>query len=61
MMLTFRKLLFVTIAILLLDVTYMWVRENYGLMHWMSPATLKFWTKEIALLLAWTLYFIEKK
>ena len=61
MKLTIKKLLMATIVIVLLDITYVWIRENYGLMNWISPSTLKFWTKDIALLIAWIIYFIEKK
>ena len=61
MKLTFKKLLFATISFILLDITYLWIRENYGLVNWISPKTLEFWAKDIILLLAWILYFIEKK
>jgi len=61
MKLTFKKLLFATIAIILLDITYLWIRENYGLVNWISPKTLEFWAKDIALVIAWIIYFVEKK
>ena len=57
MKLTFKKLLFATITIILLDVIY---RDNYGLTGWISPTTLKFWAKDLALVLAWGIYLIEK-
>ena len=60
MKLTFKKLLFATITIILLDITYVWIRENYGLMNWISPQTLKFWAKDIALVLAWIICLFEK-
>lgn len=61
MKLTFKKLLFATITIILLDITYVWIRKSYGLMNWISPSTLKFWAKDIALLIAWFIYFLEKR
>ena len=60
MKLTFKKLLFATIAIILLDFAYIWIRDNYGLTGWISPKTLKFWAKDLALVLAWGIYLIEK-
>ena len=56
-----KQLLLATIIIILLDITYVWIRKNYGLMNWISPSTLKFWAKDIALLIAWIIYFFEKK
>lgn len=61
MKLTIKKLLLATIVIVLLDITYVWIRENHALMNWISPSTLKFWAKDIALLIAWIIYFFEKK
>ena len=61
MNLTFRKLLFATVVIILLDISYIWIRDNYGLTGWISPTTLKFWAKDLALVIAWVLYFIQKK
>ena len=61
MKLTFKKLLFATIVIILLDIAYLWVRENYGIMNWISPKTIKFWAKDIALLIAWIIFFVEAK
>ena len=58
---TFRKLLFATVVIILLDIAYIWIRDNYGLTGWISPTTLKFWAKDLALLLAWGIYLIEKR
>ena len=58
MKLTFRKLLFATVVIILLDIAF---RDNYGLTGWISPTTLKFWVKDLALLLAWGIYLIEKR
>lgn len=60
MKLTFKKLLFATIAIILLDIAYIWIRDNYGLTGWISPKTLKFWAKDLALVLAWGIYLFEK-
>ena len=61
MKLTIKKLLFATIAIILLDIVYLWVRKNYGLINWISPKTIKFLAKEFALVLAWIIYFVEKR
>ena len=61
MKMTFRKLLFATVVIILLDIAYIWIRDNYGLTGWISPTTLKFWAKDLALVIAWVLYFVQKK
>ena len=60
MKLTFKKLFFATVVFILLDIAYIWIRENYGLTGWISPKTLKFWAKDLALVLAWVIYLIEK-
>jgi len=61
MILTVKKLLIATIVFFLLDITYLWVRNNHGLVSWVSPTTIKFWAKDIALLVLWVIYFVEKK
>ena len=61
MKLTLKKLLFATLIVILLDISYIWLRERFGITEWFSPKTLKFWTKEAALLIAWGLYFAEKR
>ena len=61
MNLTFRKLLFATVVLILLDIAYIWIRDNYGLTGWISPKTIKFWAKDIALVLAWVFFFVEKR
>jgi hypothetical protein len=60
MKLTIKKLLLATIIIILLDITYVWIRKNYGLMNWISPKTLKFWAKDFTVVLAWIIYLFEK-
>ena len=60
MKLTFKKLLFATITIILLDITYVWIRKSYGLMNWISPKALKFWAKDFTVVLAWIIYLFEK-
>lgn len=60
MKLTFKKLIFATVVLILLDIAYIWIRENYGLTGWISPLTLKFWAKDLALVLAWVIYLVEK-
>ena len=61
MKLTFQKLFWSTIAIVLLDIVYVWIREHYGIVGWISPKTLHFWSKDIALLIAWVIFFLGKK
>ncbi len=58
---TLKSLIFAIVVFVLLDITYIWVQENYGLRNWISPKSIKFWAKNIALLLACILYFLEKK
>ena len=61
MILTFKKLLIATIVFFLLDITYLWVRNNYGLVSWVSPTTIKLGAKDITLSVLWVIYFGEKK
>ncbi len=65
MKLTFKKLLFATIVVLLLDISWilseMWIDKTHGPVTWISPATVKFWAKDIGLLLLWVYYFVKEK
>ena len=55
MKLTLKKLVWVTLASLVLTVVkLMWVDK------WISPSDIKFWANDIAVLIAWVLYFLEK-
>lgn len=60
MKLTLKKLIFATVAFILLDIAYIWIRVNYGLMGWVSPKTLTFWSKELALVIAWGMFLFGK-
>ena len=56
MKLTLKKLVWVTLASLVLTaVKLMWNDK------WISPSDIKFWANDIAVLIAWVLYFLEKK
>ena len=60
MKLTLKKLIFATVAIILLDIAYIWIRDNYGITKWISPKTLEFWSKDLALVIAWGIYLVGK-
>ena len=56
MKLTLKKLVWVTLVSLVLTaVKLMWDDK------WISPSDIKFWANDIAVLIAWVLYFLEKK
>ena len=60
MKLTLKKLIFATVAIILLDIAYIWIRDNYGITEWISPKTLEFWSKDLALVIAWWIFLVGK-
>ena len=60
MKLTLKKLIFATFVFVLLDIAYIWIRDNYGIREWISPQTIKFWSKELALVIAWAMYLVGK-
>ena len=60
MKLTLKKLIFVTFLFILLDIAYIWIHNNYGIREWISPKTLKYWSKELALVIAWGIYLVGK-
>lgn len=61
MKLTFKQLLIATIVFVLIDLVYLWIRNEYGIMNWFSPKTLKFWAKDIALVIGWIWFLVQKR
>lgn len=60
MKLTLKKLIFATVAFIILDIAYIWIRNNYGITEWISPKTLTYWSKELALVIAWGIFLVGK-
>lgn len=56
MKLTFKKLIWATVISLIFTVIKLTEDDP-----WFSPLDLKFWANDIAVVIAWVLYFIEKK
>lgn len=61
MKLTFKKLLIATVVFVLIDLVYLWIRAKYGIMNWFSPLTLKFWAKDLALVIGWIWFLVQKR
>ena len=59
MILTLKKLIWVTVASLILTVVKVTLDDKFG--NWISPSDVKFWANDIAVVIAWILYFVEKK
>ena len=56
MKLTLKKLIWVTVISLLLTAAKLAFPDR-----WISPSDLKFWANDIAVIIAWFLYFLEKR
>lgn len=56
MKLTLKKLIWATVISLILTAMKLTTDDP-----WFSPLDLKFWANDIAVVIAWILYFIEKK
>ena len=56
MKLTFKKLIWATVISLIFTVIKLTEDDP-----WFSPLDLKFWANDISVVIAWVLYFIEKK
>ena len=56
MKLTLKKLIWATVISLILTAMKLMADDP-----WFSPLDLKFWANDIAVVIAWVLYFIEKK
>ena len=59
MKLTFKQLMIATVAIVLFDLVYLWGGSSYGLGNWVSPKTLKFWAKDLAVVIGWILFLVK--
>ncbi len=58
--LTLKKLIIATILSLIFTGVKLYL-ESRSPIHWFSPQDLKFWANDIAVVIAWVLYFIQKK
>ena len=58
--LTLKKLILATVVCILLDISYVYIRQNYGL-NWVSPKTLSFWSKDLALVIGWVIFIMESR
>ena len=56
MKLTFKKLLWATVISLIFTVLKLAADDP-----WFSPLDVKFWANDIAVVIAWILYFVERK
>ena len=56
MKLTLKKLIIATVVSLIFTVIKLTTDDP-----WFSPLDVKFWANDIAVVIAWILYFLEKK
>ena len=56
MKLTLKKLIWATVISLLLTAAKLTFPDR-----WISPSDIKFWANDIAIIIAWVLYLLEKK
>lgn len=61
MKLTFKQLLIATIVFVLIDLVSFWIEINYAPVNWFSPLTLKFWAKDLALVIGWIWFLVQKR
>ena len=59
MKLTLKKLVWITMVSLILTVIKVAMDDKFG--NWVSPKDVKFWVNDIAVIIAWILYFVENK
>ena len=57
--LTLKKLIYITVVSLILTAVKLFLDDRFG--NWVSPLDVKFWANDIAVILAWGLYFIQQK
>ena len=58
--LTLKKLIIATIlSLILTGIKLYW--ESQSAVTWISPLDIKFWANDIAIVLAWILFFVQKK
>ena len=57
--LTLKKLIYITVVSLILTAVKLFLDDRFG--NWVSPSDVKFWANDIAVILAWGLYFIQQK
>ena len=58
--LSIQKMLLISAVFLLLDAGFLWLRISRG-GNWFTPTTAKFLMKDIFLVIAWVLFFLQKK
>lgn len=56
--LTLKNLILVTVISLILTAAKFLLESRFG--NWVSPSDVKFWLNDIAIVIAWILYFIEQ-
>ncbi len=57
--LTLKNLIILTVISLILTAVKLILDDKFG--NWISPADVKFWANDIALIIAWFLYFINAR
>lgn len=58
--LTTGKMLLLSVLFLLTDAVFFWLRSRTGTV-WISPSSVKFLMKDLFLIVAWMIYFLQKK
>ena len=57
--LTLKNLIILTIVSLIFTVVKLILDDGIG--NWVSPSDVKFWANDIAVVIAWVLFFIQRK
>ena len=57
--LTLKNLIIITIVSLIFTVVKLILDDGIG--NWVSPSDVKFWANDIAVVIAWVLFFIQRK
>ena len=57
MKLTLKTLIRATILSCILTAVKLYLDDRFG--NWISPQDIKFWPNDLAILIAWGLYFVE--
>lgn len=57
--LALKNLIWLTAISLILTAVKLRLEMRFG--NWVSPSDVKFWANDIAVVIAWVLYFLEKR
>ena len=57
--LTLNNLIVLTVISLILTAVKLILDDKIG--NWVSPSDVKFWANDIALIIAWILFFLQRK